>query len=410
MTKKARIAGIDICRSVAIVAAMTSHCLIEAGAFNFQDSGWITATRFVFQLSPPLFIGLFGSMLHIAYRPKFARGEVEAGVSQLLSRAAQCYLLYALCLLVTWMVGDTSLAYTVRCLLLLGVTPYVDILKFYAVMLVVAPAAIFVASRYRWGLAALFAGSLIPHLAFPIMSSWRPPSDFMASKYLDLPAGFIYGGAQGVGGPSLLHGFYFVVIGMVVGVLAEQLIAQDAGARRRARLSFAAIGAASLFLTAILWSWSDPAATARQIADMTLRNHNHPIYFSLGTFAMVVFAWAALEVYDLRKTRFGREITFVASASLFTFSFGNIVLILAPSFSFGPGGRFVYGGVLLAVVLGLTWLFKWSLKHGDTDSRDGKRTVVATVYRVQHGIVGFVQATMRRPAMAYAKALNRNRS
>ena len=133
-------------------------------------------------------------------------------------------------------------------------------------MLLLAPAAIFVASRFKWGLAALFVASLIPHLAFPILSSLPAPSSLVASKYVDLPAGFIYGGAQGVGGPSLIHGFYFVVMGMILGVIAERLLTDDAATQQKARLSLAAIASVSLTLTAAFWNWADPAATAHHIA------------------------------------------------------------------------------------------------------------------------------------------------
>ena len=404
-TKRSRIVGIDVCRSAAIIAAMGSHCLIEAGAFSVHAGGWLTTLRFFFQLSPPLFIGLFGSMLHIAYRPKFARGDVETGITQLLSRSTQCYLLYALCLLVTWMVGDISFPYMIRCIMLLGATPYVDILKFYAIMLLLAPAAIFVASRFKWGLAALFVASLIPHLAFPILSSLPAPSSLVASKYVDLPAGFIYGGAQGVGGPSLIHGFYFVVIGMILGVIAERLLTDDAATQQKARLSLAAIASVSLTLTAAFWNWADPAATAHHIADMSLRNHNHPIYFSLGTAAMVLSAWGALELYDLQKFQFGRRITFVASASLFTFSFGNMILIIAPRMTLAPAEKFAYGGLLLLAVLSLTGIFKWAIKQGKEDQRCGKNSIFAIFSHFQARILKVIQSSVRGPSLFYAKIL-----
>lgn len=51
--KRQRIVGIDICRSFAIIAAMGSHSLIAAGAFEHNQGTGMTLLRFFMQLSPP---------------------------------------------------------------------------------------------------------------------------------------------------------------------------------------------------------------------------------------------------------------------------------------------------------------------------------------------------------------------
>ena len=407
--KRQRIIGIDICRSFAIIAAMGSHSLVASGGFEMNHNAAMTVLRFFMQLSPPLFIGLFGSMLQIAYRPKFAGGDFDAGVRQLLSRAAQCYLLYVTCVAIRFAMGDFSLGYALRCAFLIGVTPFVDILKFYAIMLLVAPAAIFIATRYRLGLAVLIAVSLLPHLAYPLMSNLPLPPPVFGKDYLSFPASFLYGGAPGAGGPSLLHGFFFVFIGMLIGQLAEKLLSSAPGEPRQARRSLLLMLIVSGGISVALWTWQDPYATVRAISDMSLRNHNHPTYFALGTFAMTAAAWVALELYDRRGATFGKGVVFIGSSSLFTFSFGNMLLIAAPKFTLSPAGSLLYGLVLLVAILLLSWSFRRILEIGARQDLEGRHGLARRFYRAQTGLVAAVQRLIIPFGKFYSSIMSANR-
>lgn len=405
MLPRQRIVGIDVCRSMAIIAAMSSHAFVASGAFEHNHSAGMIWFRFFTQLSPPIFIGLFGSMLYIAYRPKFASGQTLAGVQQLLSRSAQCYILYVICVAARVFEGSFSIGYGLRCALLIGVTPFVDILKFYALMLAAAPIIIAVSTRYRFGLAILLGVAVIPHLAHPLWAHLEPLPRVFGRDYLSFPASFLYGGAAGAGGPSLLHGLYLVVYGMWLGRTASALLSGDGAGRNKARHALFIGTVLSALISASLWDWQAPYETVRAISDMSLRNLNHPIYYALGTCAMTVAAWAALEFYDVQRKSFGRPLTFIGASSLFTFSFGNIILILAPRVTTEPLGSLVYGLALLAIVIGMSWTFRWALERGAQEKESGKCGVAARFASFQGKIVARIHETVLWPSRVYAKML-----
>jgi len=401
-----RIVGIDICRSAAIIAAMASHAMVTSGAFIHNPTDKMTVLRFFFQMAPPIFIGLFGAMIEIAYRPKFEKGDSERGIQQLLSRALQCYLLYALCMVFSALTGDFSAGYALRCLLLMGVTPFVDILKFYAVVLVLAPLFITLSLKARHGLLMLVLASVVIHLSHPYLMRLPPLPQIFGDDYLSFPAGFLYGGAVGPGGPSVLHGLGFVFLGMFLGRMAPRLLGQDHGVRTRARLAMAGIVILTGLTTALMWNWREPFQTATAIADLSLRNDNHPLYFSLGGLTVTLVTWAALEIYDRLGFRLGRGLTFISSTSLFTFSFGNMFLLAAPQLKVGPFGSVIYASALLSLVLLLSWSFKRILSVGLADERARKRTLWARLYSVQSMIVRSLGRAASGPAHAYALVLS----
>lgn len=391
---------------MAIIAAMSSHAFVASGAFEHNHSAAMIWFRFFTQLSPPIFIGLFGSMLYIAYRPKFASGQTLAGVQQLLSRSAQCYILYVICIAARVFEGSFSIGYGLRCALLIGVTPFVDILKFYALMLAAAPIIIAVSTRYRFGLAILLGLSAIPHLAHPLWAHLEPLPKVFGRDYLSFPASFLYGGAAGAGGPSLLHGLYLVVYGMWLGRTANNLLSGDGAGRNKARHALFIGTVLSALISAGLWDWQDPYGTVRAISDMSLRNLNHPLYYALGTCAMTVAAWAALEFYDVRRGQFGRSLTFIGASSLFTFSFGNIILILAPRVTTQPLGSLVYGLALLAIVIVMSWTFRRALERGAQKRQLGESGVAAWFQSAQGKTVARIHETVFRPSRTYAKMLH----
>mgnify|MGYP001447117256 CR=1 FL=1 len=91
-------------------------------------------------MAPPIFIILFGTMLEIVYKTRFEQGRAVQATSRLLTRALQCYLLYVVTILSMLAAGHTTPGYALRCILMMGVTPYADILKFYTLALAFAPA------------------------------------------------------------------------------------------------------------------------------------------------------------------------------------------------------------------------------------------------------------------------------
>ncbi|WP_157004486.1 hypothetical protein [Brevundimonas nasdae] len=278
-------------------------------------------------------------------------------------------------------------------------------MKFYALMLAAAPIIIAISTRYRFGLAILLGLSIIPHLAHPLWAHLEPLPTVFGQDYLSFPASFLYGGAAGAGGPSILHGLFLVIYGMWLGRTANDLLNGDGSRRNKARHALFIGIVLSTLISAGLWNWQAPYGTVRAISDMSLRNLNHPLYYALGTCAMTVAAWAALEFYDVQQKQYARFITFIGSSSLFTFSFGNIILILAPRVTTDPLFTLVYGLALLAVVVIMSLMFRWALDRGAQQRQSGEFGLAARFQSAQGEIVAGIHRAVLKPSQIYAKML-----
>lgn len=388
MPTKARIVGVDLVRSVAIFGAMGSHALHSAGAFADNDSAGMTVARLAMGVSTPVFICLFGSMLEIVYRPRLSANGPKLTTQKLLSRALQCYVLYILALFLRVALGDFSVGYALRCALLIGVTPYSDILKFYALVLTGAPLLLWIATR-RFGLLALCIGAFAIHALHPLLPLISVPSpEVLGNNFLNFAAGFFYGGGVGPGGPSLVHGVTLVIYGIVVGKLALLLLEADQRSRWTARLGFLGCFSTLLGLAVLQWPWGmDINVPVQRLIDMTYRNGNYPIYFLIGSACSTIMVWVSLEVYDIYELTWGRRLSFIGSSSLFTFSFGNMLVVASPRPNLDPTTAIMYGLALLAAVFTLTWLFWSSLKHGRTQLKQGHNGSLAKWARFQGAII-----------------------
>lgn len=404
MTPRKRLVGIDLVRSLAILGAMGSHAFVSAGAFQGENSPAMMIVRLLMGFATPVFICLFGTMLEVVYRKKLERSGAALTVQQLLSRALQCYLLYVLAVSVRLLIGDYSLGYALRCVLLIGGTAFSDILKFYAVVLVLSPLIIRL-SQSKVGMSLLLAYAIGVHLAFPLLAVLPPPPLIDGRDYLYPPAGFLYGGADGVGGPSVVHGISFVIFGILIG-RASRLLTGDDRARHRGRKAFAALAIVPTFLAAALWPWQESiVGTADLLIQMDYRNDNHPIYFAIGAAAAALFVWIALEFYDLKGARAGAGLAFIGSVSLFTFAFGNILVVLAPQLSLTEPARVLYGVVLVMAVLLLSWTFYKCTAIGRRRLGAGGGGALAAWASSQRGIVSALTSVVARPARLYAGLL-----
>ncbi|AXQ92745.1 OpgC domain-containing protein [Cereibacter azotoformans] len=350
-----RINGVDVTRSLAIMLAMLSHALIEFDVFQIWQGTAATVTRFAMQTAPVTFIGLFGAMLEIVYAPRFANGGAAAATRQLWTRALQCYLLYALTVFALHVSGEQSLGYTIRCLLMLGITPYADILKFYALALLAAP--LLLRLRMRHGLKAILLFAVAVPAAYPLLSQIPEPPLLLGRDYLLKPASFLYGGTNEAGGPSVLHGLALVAAGMLLGRGVRLLLSSDVRERRRGGVILGLMLGTTAAASALMWNWHAPFETVAAIADMSLRNDNHPIYATIGLTATLLEVLLAILLFDRLGRRWGSPLLFLGRTSLFTFAFGNILLYLAPERVPVIGGGLPLALVVFAIMMGQSWLF-----------------------------------------------------
>lgn len=313
-----RYLGIDLARSVAIIFVIIGHAMIGA---NMGDAGFaIQAMRFFLAISPPVFFCLFGCMLQLVYARQYAAGREVETIQRFMTRAVQCWILYVLSCAAMCLAAGLPFTYFVRCALFLGDTPFTDILKFYALMLLISGLLVHVSvTRGVWPLVAVV---LSVQVLFPWFSRLPPLEGFAGAGTL---SAFLYGGQYlGHTGPSVIHGLGFVVFGIVLGRVWQSRPGREfllSGPGWGVRAVFAA-----MFAATVLWVYFGGFNLASPEERTQLRNTNHPLYLLFGCVAAVVF----VELFTAIRRASGMRTESVwlvfGRTSLFTFCFGNILL------------------------------------------------------------------------------------
>lgn len=313
-----RYLGIDLARSVAVFCVIVGHALDAA---NIAEGGvGIAALRFFLGVSPPVFFCLFGCMLQLVYTRRYAAGRKFETVQRLLTRAVQCWALYVLTCAAMCLAAGLSFTYFVRCALFLGDTPYTDILKFYAALLVAAP--LLVAISVRIGLWPLILFCLLVQAAFPLISQIPPLQGFPGLETL---SAFVYGGEYvGHTGPSVIHGLGFVVFGMVLGRVWQ------ARPGREFLLSGPGWGMRAVFAAMIVATLTWVIAGGHNLfvpeERTILRNENHPLYLLFGCTAAIAFVELFSFIRRAAGIRAKSAWMVFGDTSLFTFCYGSIIL------------------------------------------------------------------------------------
>jgi len=269
-------------------------------------------------------------------------------------------------------------------MMLLGVTPFTDILKFYAVVLFLAP--ILLLLRNRTGLLPLLFAAVAVHAAHPILRGLPSPIDFQMSMYAERVATFLFGvGNAKLGGPSILHGLSLIIGGMAFG----RLIAGDRAARPETTGSIAK--RASFLLVASTLALALGALLSRdsslaELGDMSLRMDSDPLYFAAGlcgAIALTSLAVLATQGLSDEGKKKLEKLVFFGRTSLFTFAFGNMILYAWPDTPDTLGSATLHAVLMSVVIIGLSYLFDREMRRGGP---------LATVVRLlQSKITSFVK-------------------
>ena len=364
-----RIVGVDAARSVAILLAMTSHVWSETGISPYVSQDLASVLRFLFQIATPIFILLFGTMLEFVYRPRWADPASRPGVAvRLVSRAVQCWILYAVSIFALFLVDDGySMLFSIATILFMGNSPYTEILKFYAVVLALAPALLWL--RNRWGLLPLVAASVLWQAAWPWLNALPDAQDDMglslhAARIVKLVTGF---GDLPLAGPSVMHGMTLVVAGLCLGAfltgskgrLGDSEASRAAFGRRVSGLLAASTLAAGAGLLAM------PQGTFTAMGNMSLRMISHPFYFITGAVMAIWLTAFCIWVADIPKlgTAAGWDrMTFFGRTSMFTFAWGNILLYLVQPEPQTLGQTALWAALLLAAICAMSFFFDFAVR------------------------------------------------
>lgn len=275
---ESRIVGLDIARSLAIVLAMSSHCISAYNGGAHLPYAWL---QLLFRPATPTFIILFGMMLELVYFSRLEQRGSATTQQKLLSRAIQCYVLYVVSCGVLSLREGYSAAYMVRMCLLLGATPYTDILKFYTLLFILSSSLLQL--RQRWGFMPLIVLCLLFQLFHAVYGSLPYYDGFVGSE---IAFGVLYGATDIVAGPSVLHGLTFVVMGMWLGTQIK------ASHGRHTLLSTSNPRVVALFLVCAAFlavgALQQGNAFFSGLSSLRLRNQNSYVYFAFGVMSALL--------------------------------------------------------------------------------------------------------------------------
>jgi hypothetical protein len=384
-----RFVGLDVARALAMILALLTHALVQVSS---ADQGFPPAFNAALRLATPVFILLFGAMIPIVHVRRLERDGSEALWQRSLSRAVQCYLLYALNVASLMVRGDFGPAYALTCLLFLGSTPYAAILKYYAILFLVLP-LIVVAVRRHHLLILVAAGSVV-HLCYPLIRAIPDPPAIMGRPLLERATDLTIGVGDQLAGPSIVHSLVLLFAGCWLG----SLLRRAAGPQPLLRRSDLALGLVLAGMTLFSLYVSRPI-TLEALGSMRLRNDNHPAYvFVLGGAAMLL----VLTMARLFWTRTAPAwLTLLSRRSLFTFGFGNVIVTLWPDAVTRLAGTMASATLLLGTILLVVWFYDRALLGGGGGIGSGTRRLAASVTELIDRLAArLVTRARRRPAVA----------
>lgn len=368
-----RIIGLDAARSLAIVLAMSSHVFADVGLYAHMSEPLTRVAGFAFQIATPTFILLFGTMLEVVYRPRWTTRQARHGVAmRLLSRAFQCWVLYALTILTLTLTDDGySVPYSTATILFMGNSPYTEILKFYAIVLAIAPILLWI--RARTGLLPLAVAALACHAAWPLLSGLPDvQNDLGAPTPVASLMQFLTGfGDLPLAGPSVLHGLTLVIAGQCLGrYLTGRSPAgstdplADPGFGRRVRALL--VGGAGVALIGGLFVSVD---VIDGLADGSLRRDSNPLYFATGilsaTLMTLFFVWM-IDIQKVGSIGAWSQATFFGRTSMFTFAWGNVLLYLVAPQPTDVTGAVGWTAALLAALCVMSLGFDRAARRSTT--------------------------------------------
>lgn len=397
-----RIVGVDAARSIAIAMAMTSHIWVETDMNGYLSQNVSQVLHFLFQIATPTFVMLFGTMLEIVYCPRWADPASRRGVAvRLVSRALQCWVLYVISIFALFLVDDDySLLFSISTMLFMGNSPYTEILKFYAVVLALAPILLWL--RNRWGLLPLAAASLLWQAAWLWLDALPDAQHDLglslhAARIVKFVTGF---GDVPLAGPSVMHGLTLIVAGLCLGAFlvggkggfGSDVVA-DASFERRVTglLATATLAAGAGFLAM-------PQGTFAALGDMSLRMRSNPLYFVAGavmaTWVTALCIWLA-DILKLGGMAGWYQMTFFGRTSMFTFAWGNILLYLVQPEPQTSGQAILWATLLLMAICATSLFFDRAVQKSQFVAFTLKSTKRITDRMAQHLIRGLDYLMLR---------------
>ena len=318
-----RLNFIDVARAYAIALALFSHAMSAFGGWEFLFVPIAAGLKLVTRTATPLFVFMFGLMLELVYARRAARDGFEPTMRRLLKRGGQCYVGYALTAIAGVIGGYLTITEAGLALAFLDNVHLGNILRLYSIALVLAPAILWL--RLRFGVRVIIAG---------IVAIWM--GDFLLQVYTDRTfgpvtpwIGVVFGAGAFKVGPSVWHGFTFILAGMLVAVGLRRW--REEGYRYFYLYGGALLVVALLTSVYLSSTYGVVGVLKGFVVYGIFRAENHIGYYAIGTIGCLLTLFVLSTVVPSGRlpdwSRFPLQFGY---ASLFSYSLGNIALCLIP--------------------------------------------------------------------------------
>ena len=315
-----RLLFIDVARSVAIVAVLVNHALQAFQGFATMGLQAELRLRLITRNALPLFVFMFGMMLELVYLRKWQASGGAGPTRRLMVRSFQCYLGYLASIGAGLLAGVTAPRGSLKAALFLANAEFGNILRFYAIALILAIPILYL--RNRFGRGVLVALLVVIWGTYPLIESLQMPR----ASILSFPLGMVFGPLGHLIGPSVLQGLTFVLAGMLCGSALANWREEGLAPFRRTTLLVVITAAIPVLYLIFQSSISE---VAWSFAGFEWRPMNHPGYYSIGVMncglLLIVLSYLfppgrMLSARADRLLLFGRS-------SLMAFTAGNVILI-----------------------------------------------------------------------------------
>lgn len=353
--EKKRIVFVDVARSFAIVLALVDHSLNDFGIWHDYPFHTFAMIKTVTSAATPTFLFLFGMMLELVYLKSLNNKGLDYVAPKLLKRSIQCYFGYLLTILAGLIGGVLTFKRSIAAALFMSNTHYGNILKLYAVMLIIAIPLLIIRRKYGIWIVwiAVMALSFSSYFVFKNLPIEKSHLTALLSTFFGIGAS---------GGPSIFNSLTLVTTGM----LCAGFISYEKKNRFIFNSGLLWIISFALVVASVMAIGTDVAID--RYYSNTFRNINHPFYYLAGINLSILIAIVFAALFPVGTAIGARLFKFLifGRSSLMAFTTGNVILNLL-LLTFLEKYEWTLAGPLAFVVLVYLILYLYENKIEDND-------------------------------------------
>lgn len=311
-----RVYFVDFARSYAICLALFDHSMNDFSIWENYSFNQYAILKLFTTSATPTFLFLFGMMLELIYFRRLSEKGLEAIKPGLFKRSFQCYLGFALTSVAGFIGGYLTLKRGFATLLFAANNHYGNILKLYAVMIILAIPLLFF--RKRFGIWPTVLLALSYWVLYPIYEH----IDIQNGNIAIFMSAMI--GVGKAGGPSVMNSLTLVTIGMLSASFIDRERRYNFARKNLLLLATLVLG---ILIVLYIVPWNE---FVENYFTNTYRRQNHPIYYlvSMSLAVITVLVFSVLVPIGIQLKDWTKHLLVFGRNSLSAFTLGNIILNL----------------------------------------------------------------------------------